>query len=208
MKSALLQEKPVSCQRVRGMELRILVKKAQAGEEEALEEICRRFGGLVKKYAFQAHVRSIAQEAEGQGWLEVMQGIRSYDEKSGVPFAGYLESRVKYGIWNLFKRERRRWEQEIQLTSGGQEEEGLSLLDKVADATDVGGEVEGQWLAQELRAAVALLPAKQRLVIGRTVLGEEGLTAVATQLGITPQGVYNLRQRGLASLKKSCAGMY
>ncbi len=189
------------------MELIILVKKAQAGDEQSVGEICRRFIGLVKKYAFQSHVRSIAQEAESQGWLEVIQGIRQYDEKSGVQFAGYIESRVKYGIWNLFKRERRRWDQEAQLDGGG-DEEGLSMLGQLVDGTDVAGEVELQWISQELRAAVALLPEKQGRVIERTVLEHESLTAVAAELGITPQGVYNLRQRGLTSLKKSCAGMY
>jgi RNA polymerase sigma factor (sigma-70 family) len=190
------------------MELNTLVKKAQAGDEQASGEICLRFAGLVKKYAFQAHIRSIAEEAEAQGWLEVIEGIRQYDEKSGVQFAGYMESRVKYGIWNLFKRERRRWENEAQLEGSSQEEDGLAMLAQLADSTDVAGEVELRWLSKEIMAGIGALPTKQQRVIVRTVLQEESLTCVAAELGITPQGVYNLRQRGLASLKRVCAGMY
>jgi len=189
------------------MELIILVKQAQAGDEEAVQEICRRFTGLVKKYAFQAHVRSIAEEAESQGWLEVLQGIQQYDEQSGIRFAGYVESRVKYGIWNLFKRERRRWDHEAELDGGGQDEE-RSRLEQLADGTNVAAEVELHWIAHELTAALALLPDKQRRVIIATIVEQERLTVVARELGITPQGIYNLRKRGLASLKKACAGMY
>jgi len=189
------------------MELLQLVNRAQAGDSQAVNEICRRFTGLVKKYAFQPHIRPIAEEAQSQGWIAVLEAIRQYDARSGVQFAGYIESRVKYGIWNLFKRERRRWQQEAQL-DGGSDEDGLAMLDQLADGTDVAGEVEIRWLSRELMTAVKVLPERQRLVILRTVVGEERLTTMAVELGITAQGVYNLRQRGLARLKILCAGMY
>lgn len=190
------------------MELILLVRKAQSGDRGAIAEICRRFTGLVKKYAFQSHVRLIADEALSQGWLEVVQGIQHYDEQTGVPFAGYVESRVKYGIWNLFKRERRRWEQEVQLDGGNQEEEGLSLLEQLPAATNVASEVGGKFLGKELMEAIARLPAKQGRVIVATVVDEERLTALAAEWGITPQAVYNLRQRGLTRLKKELIGIY
>ena len=189
------------------MELTELVKKAQEGDSQAVQDICLRFTGLVKKYAFQPHIRLITDEAESLGWLSVMQGIRQYDESCGVHFAGFIESRVKYAIWNLFKRERRRWQNEAQL-DGGSDEDGLAMLDQLADGTDVAGEVEFQWLSGELMTAVEALPDKQRMVIKKTVLGEERLTAIGVELGITTQAVYNLRQRGLARLKILCAGMY
>ena len=183
-----------------------MVKRAQGGDSQAVQEICLRFTGLVKRYAFQPHIRLIAEEAQSQGWLCVVEGIRQYDECCGVQFAGYMDSRVKYGIWNLFKRERRRWQNEAQL-DGESNDDGFSMLDQLADGTDVAGEVEAKWLSQEVMTAVAALPDKQRMVIIRSVLGEERLTAIAAELGITTQGVYNLRQRGLARLKIRCAGM-
>jgi len=186
------------------MELIELVRKAQAGDSQAVHDVCLRFTGLVKKYALQPHLNTIAQEAESQGWLAVVQGIRQFDEHWGVQFAGYMESRVKYGIWNLFKRERRRWQNEGQL-DGRNDDDGLALLALLANDTDVAEEVELAWLSQELSAAIFALPAKQRLVILRTVVGEERLTTIAAELGITTQGVYNLRQRGLARLKTLCA---
>lgn len=188
------------------MELINLVRRAQAGDSQAVQDICLRFTGLVKKYAFQPHIRPIAEEAQSQGWLAVVQGIKQFDENNGVPFAGFMESRVKYGIWNLFKRERRRWQQEGQLD--GSNDDDFSLLDRLADATDVAGEVELKWLSQELSTAIGMLPRKQQMVIMRTVVGRERLTTIAAELGITLQGVSNLRKRGLARLQTLCAGMY
>ena len=185
-----------------------MVRKAQLGDGEAMQEICLRFTGLIKKYAFQPHIRPIAEEAQSQGWLALVVGIRKYEEGSGVPFPGYIESQVKYAVWNLFKRERRRWEQEIQL-EGGQEEDGLGgLLAKLPASSDVAMEVELEWLSQELRKVMLTLPQKQAEVIVRTVIGGETLTKVGEELGITPQGIYNLRKRGFARLKILCAGMY
>lgn len=189
------------------MELLNLVKKAQEGEEEALHEVCLRFTGLVKKYARQPHIRLIAEEAEAQGWLAFVQSIKEYDPGSGVPFAGYAESRVKYAIWNLFKGERRRWQQEGQLEVSW-EEEGLSLLDRLVHEADVAREVELRYLSRELVKAMTALPDKQRQVILRTVVGEERLTELAKEIGISAQGIFNLRKRGLARLKNLCSGMY
>jgi RNA polymerase sigma factor (sigma-70 family) len=189
------------------LELHSIVKKAQSGDQEAFQEVCSRFTGLVKKYAYQPHLRPVAEEAEAQGWLAVVQAVKTYDEKSGVHFAGYVESRVKYAAWNLFKKERRRWQEE-ELIEGGQEDEGGDPLLQLPDTMDVAVEVELRFLSEELKAAVDGLPDKQRQVIQRTVLGAERLTTVAAELGITAQAVYNLRQRGLARLKTICAGMY
>jgi RNA polymerase sigma factor (sigma-70 family) len=186
------------------MELHQLVKKAQMGDKEAFQEICTRFTGLVKKYAREAHLLPIAEEAEAQGWLAIVEAVASYDEASGVHVAGYVDSKVKFAIWNLFKKERRIWQ--IQQLEGGQEETDSFI--QLPDKADVAQEVEGRWLSLQVKAAVETLPDKQRQVIIRTVMGQETLTNVAVTLGITPQAVYNLRQRGVARLKSLCSGMY
>lgn len=188
------------------MELHQLVRNAQLGDREAFHEICTCFTGLVKKYAHQAHLRPIADEAEAQGWLAVVQAVKTYDETSGVHFAGYVNSKVKFAIWNLFKKERRIWQEEQ--VEGGQEGEEVDSFAYLPDNADVAGEVENRWLSHELRSAIETLPDKQRQVILKTVIGQETLTNVAASLGVTTQAVYNLRQRGFARLKILCSGMY
>lgn len=191
------------------MSIEQLVIQAQAGNEggEAFAEVCRRFAGLVKKYANQPHVAGIKEEAAAEGWLAVAAAVRTYDPAAGVRFAGYVESRVRYAVWNLFKRERRRWQQELFLT-GSTEEEGKErpgLLDTLAAADNVEAEVEANFAVTAVREALALLPAKQQTAVARTLLGEARLADIAAELGVTPQAVYSLRQRGLARLRKELA---
>lgn len=191
------------------MKIEQLVIQAQARNEggEAFAEVCRRFAGLVKKYANQPHVAGIKEEAAAEGWLAVAAAVRTYDPAAGVRFAGYVESRVRYAVWNLFKRERRRWQQELFLT-GSTEEEGKErpgLLDALAAADNVEAEVEANFAVTAVREALALLPDKQQTAVARTLLGEARLADIAAELGITPQAVYSLRQRGLARLKKELA---
>ncbi|WP_188399518.1 RNA polymerase sigma factor [Sporomusa sp. GT1] len=191
------------------MSIEQLVIQAQAGNEdgEAFAEVCRRFTGLVKKYANQPHVAGIKEEAAAEGWLAVAAAVRTYDPAAGVRFAGYVESRVRYAVWNLFKRERRRWQQELFLT-GSTEEEGKErpgLLDTLAAADNVEAEAEANFTVTAVREALALLPAKQQTAVVRTLLGEARLADIAAELGVTPQAVYSLRQRGLARLRKQLA---
>ncbi|MDF2635285.1 MAG: polymerase, sigma-24 subunit, RpoE, subfamily [Pelosinus sp.] len=206
MAVALIQEKPVSRHKVRKMELNQLVREAQMGGQEAFQEICTRFAGLVKKYAGKNHLFPIAVEAEAQGWLAVVQAVKTYDENCGVHFAGYADSKIKFAIWNLFKKERRIWQEEK--LEGGQEGEELDVFSQLSDNTDVAQDVEERWLSRELKIAVETLPDKQRQVILKTIIGQETLTNVAVTMGVTTQAVYNLRQRGLARLKTLCARMY
>ncbi|SMC39671.1 RNA polymerase sigma factor [Sporomusa malonica] len=195
------------------MSLEQLVLEAQAGNggSAAFAEVCQRFTGLVKKYANQPHLTGIKEEATAEGWLAVAAAVQSYDQAAGVRFAGYVESRVKFAVWNLFKRERRRWQQELPLAAGGignEDSEAPGFIDTLASASNVEGEVESNSTAAVIRQALAALPKKQQLAVVKTLMGEARLADVAAELGVSPQAVYSLRQRGLARLKKELAGMY
>lgn len=189
------------------MELNQLVKRAQAGDSQAFQEVAARFTGLVKKYAGKNHLRPIAEEAKAQGWLAVAQAVKSYDEHCGVHFAGYVDSKIKFAVWNLFKKERRRWQEE-ELSEGSLVGEGPDVFAQLVDKADVAQEVETKCLSEELMKAVRMLPAKQQQVVLETIVGHKRLKDVAGELGITVQAIYNLRQRGLARLKTLCNGMY
>lgn len=189
------------------MELDQLVHKAQTGDRQAFQKVAVRFTGLVKKYAGKSHLRPIAEEAEAQGWLAVAQAVKSYDVSCGVHFAGYVDSKIKFAVWNLFKKERRRWQEE-ELSEGSQEGEGPDIFAQLVDKTNVAQEVETKWLSEELMMAVETLPDKQKQVVLETIVGHKRLINVAMELGVTVQAVYNLRQRGLTRLKSLCAGMY
>lgn len=188
------------------MELQQLVQNAKQADADALEEICRRFDGLVKKYAFQQHMKTIGGEAFSEGRLAVVESVRLYKPELGVPFAGFVENRIKYALWNLFKKERRRWQQETSLDQDCGED-GFDLLEVLTE----GGDLEEAAIQRdELRAVLSILrelPEKQQMMIRRTVLGESSLSQVAQEIAITPQAAHNLRKRGLSRLKKRLSGM-
>ncbi len=192
------------------MSLEQLVLEIQTGNtgEAAFAEICQRFTGLVKKYANQPHVAVIKEEALAEGWLAVAAAVRTYDPAAGVRFAGYVESKVKYAVWNLFKRERRHWQQELLLDNGctnDTESEPLHLIEMLVADEQVESEVETQFINQIINDALLKLPEKQRLTIVKTLLGEAQLADIAAELNVTPQAVYGLRQRGLVRLRKELA---
>ena len=198
-------EEPVPCPQVRKIELLALVEKAQAGDQAAFEEICLRFRGLVLKYARQPHIWRLGDEAEAEGWLAVVRSVKTYRASAGVQVAGYIESQVKYALWNLYKKTRRRWEREC-LPEGDEDKTGslaglaaLQMTERLYDAKETAG---------ELRILLASLPAKQRQAVVLTVLQGRRLAEVAAGMGISPQAVHNLQKRGLLRLKKLAAGMY
>ncbi|MCX7781211.1 MAG: RNA polymerase sigma factor [Negativicutes bacterium] len=185
------------------MELIELVRRAQQGDEQAFTAICRRFAGLVKKHANQPHMKPLGEDAEAEAWLAVVRAVKTYRPEMGVQVAGYVESQVKYTLWNLFKRERKRWQRETALAKSA-DDEGASLLDFLAAAADVPGEVEARSAAAEIRRALAELPARQRQAVILTLAGGQRLAEAASGMGVSPQAVFNLRSRGLARLRTLC----
>jgi len=187
------------------MELHDLVQRARQGDQAAFSEVCRRFEGLANKYAFQTHLAGIREDAKGEAMLAIVSAVRRYDAGSGAPFAGYVESKVKYAVWNLFKRERRRWQRECALEGGAEEEGGLLAV--LPAGVDVAGEVENKLLACEILRELNRLPARQQQAVRRTLLADRRLADVACELKVSVQAVHNLRQRGINRLKQAITGM-
>ena len=191
------------------MELINLVTSAQTGDRQAFTEVCRRFEGLVKLQAYQPHLRGLGDDALAEAWLAVVEAVKCYDYTIGVHFAGYVESNVKFALWNLLKRERRRWQHELLMTEGEDSDiPNLFRLDMLAGTANIEQEAERAELREELHAAIALLPERQQQALLLTLIGDRKLGEAAGELGITAQAVFNLRERALARLKKQFAGMY
>ncbi|MPN26004.1 RNA polymerase sigma factor FliA [bioreactor metagenome] len=164
---------------------------------------------MVKRQAYQPHLRILGDDALAEAWLAVAEAVRSYDYSTGVHFAGYVESKVKFALWNLFKRERCRWQRELLMTEGEDADiPGAFRLDMLAGTTNIEQEYELAELGQELRAAIATLPDRQQRALVLTLYGDNKLGEAAAILGVTAQAIHNLLQRALTRLKKQFAGMY
>lgn len=179
------------------MHIEDLVNKAQRGDQTAFEVLCGQFQGLMKKSAGRPHLRSIYEEALGAAYESFIEAVQTYDAQLGVPFAGFAKAKVHFALWNLFKRERRRWQNECALNAEGDEANTF-----VCDEVRIEEKVERKILAQELFCLIDRLPAKQRQAILLTVVSGMGLTEAGRLLGVTPQAVFNLKKRAIQELKR------
>lgn len=160
------------------------------------------FAPLVRKYTWNK-----SEDVRAEAWLAVVEATKLYDSTKGVPFAGFVKSRVKYSVWNMLRKQHRQWEHEVDLESNENNEEN-SLIDILSSGTNVSDEVEQIFLMEELREAINMLPERQRVAVIKTVVYNFSQTETAATLGVTPQAIYNLRNRGLARLKKTLERMY
>ena len=188
------------------MELQQLIVLAQAGDPAACAAVCRRFQALVRKRAGLSHLAAIREEAAAEGWLALVQAIRDYDPRRGVPFAVYAERRVAYRIWNLFKRERCRWQHEQPLAGDGAETGPEAWLERLtADDNVEAMAVRNEQQAQLQRALLAL-PPRQLQAVTATLLTERKQTDLAAEWGVSRQAVQAMCRRALAQLRRAFAG--
>lgn len=153
--------------------------------------ICQQFKPLVKKYA--GIYRRSVPDAESEAWLALIQAIHSFNPDIGVPLAGYLESRVKFGLLNLWRREMKRKRMEYQ---------GDNAFEYIAAPDDPQAELIYKEMIARMLAALQELPQRQLLVLIRIFVHGQKLAHIAQALGITAQAVYQIKKRALIRLKK------
>lgn len=182
-----------------------MVLQAQKGDAAAYYAVCCQFRGLVMKHARQGHLAAMREDAESEGWLALAQAVKDFDLSRGVPFAGYAERCVTYRLWNVFKKERRRWQTELPLESERTDDsgsEGLELLERIEASDDVAGEAERREQREVLRQALLDLPARQRQAVTATCIGEGRLLDLALAWGVSVQAVHATRKKALLSVKE------
>ncbi|MBU2702259.1 RNA polymerase sigma factor (sigma-70 family) [Sporomusaceae bacterium BoRhaA] len=151
------------------------------------------FVPLVKKYTWNK-----SDDEKAEAWLAVVEAFATYDSNKGVRLPGYVESRVKYAVWNMLKKQQRYVNHEnIE-----------SCFESQPDHIDVAEVVELKLLRKRLSKALDTLSIKQRQAIVKTIVLGYSLTEYAHELGVTPQAVFNLRKCGLNRLKKYLTRMY
>lgn len=174
------------------------VAAAGQGNQIYYEEVCRSFIPLAKRMASQPHIRPIYDEAYSLAMLKIAEAVREYQTKSGVSFAAFAYSKIKYAVWNLFKKERRIWQK--NLSPAGDMADNwleqipaeLSLEENLAAAQQV----------QLLRKAVSELPPLQRAIIEAIFFAGCKPGEVAAWLKLSPQSVSGYKMRALRSLRQ------
>lgn len=158
-------------------------------KQENTETLCQQFLPLVKKYARKYR---FLEDAEQEAWLILVQAIHSYNPAMKVPLAGYLESKIKFEMFNFCRSERGRQQKVVN---------DISLTNLPADdAPEL--LVEQKFLIKSIQRCIRQMPLKQQYVLVRNIINQYKLNRIAYDMGITTSAVYQLKKRALARLKK------
>lgn len=176
-----------------------MILTAQGGDEVAMTELCRRFAPLVKSQARLSYLRTVEEEVESEAWAAVVQAVWDYDPACGVPGEGMIAARVRFAVWNFFKRERRRWQREEHLDYDWDKEEGS---EEIAGPEDTAEQALSSVLAADSRRALQRLPVTQRMMLERVYLQGMTLQQAGKVGGVSHQAVHKSCTAGIKCLRQ------
>lgn len=164
-----------------------------------MEELFKQFSPLIKKYAY---LYRNYEDSYSEACLLFCEAVKTFDKSKGVPFEGYAMSKIKWGKYNNAKYRNKRnakvtlfdpnvdnLEEEMKIDYDPYLENPEVKLVKKQDITLINN-------------AIKQLTPKQQEVVLATITNNETLIDVSRCMGITVQGVFNLRNRGLSKIKK------
>lgn len=179
-----------------------LFRRAQAGDEESLEELMRQHDGLVHHIIRRqwGGLLSYAQVLQ-EGRIGLWRAILGFDPERGSAFSTYAGVAIARRVWGAVRRDRK---------ARGQAEAAKQVLRAACEAPSgvyfdpLAGLVE-QEIEEALHALVAHLPVKQRQIV-RAYYGLDGdtphtLVQLGEQWGCTKQAVQYHLQRALHRLR-------
>ena len=170
--------------------------RASLREPQAYAHIVRRYEAPLKRYVSRllgehgAHVEDVLQEV----FIKAYVNLNDYDRKRR--FSPWIFRIAHNEAMSLHRRKRT----EPRFVSG---EEGLLLLDRIADATDGQRIFDAARDEERLHAAIAGLGARFRDAIILRYLEERDYEDIADILQLPPGTVATLIRRGKERLRKS-----
>lgn len=173
------------------------VAAAKSGSIQYYTEVCTAFVPLAKSMAARSFLRPVYDDAYSIAILTIAEAVQEYRPESGVPFSAYVYTKVKYAVWNLFKKERQIWQNNCCPATDSEFDDWLTQLP--AD-TSVENEVLMSARRLILQQAVRQLPRLQRLVIEGVFFKGQKSGEVARSLNMSPQAVYGVKRRALHTL--------
>ena len=179
--------------------LKDLVEEAKAGSQDAQTELLDRLKPLLlytlKRYAWGMDWKEMLQEAN----LAVLEGIREYNEDTGVPFLAYLKTKLAFHIYNQSRKQRVMY----SLNTSADEETGQELLDRIADETaNPLGDVLRKEHKMAVRSALNRLDPPLRQVILLHYYRGMSLKSIAKAQGVCYKTVLRRKDKALEKLSE------
>lgn len=172
-----------------------LIEKSQKGDENALSTLCKKYEPLILKYAKNSHVATLGEDVKSELWLIFLEAVYKYTPTKGIPVAGYLQSAIKYGQWNLFKKYRKQWQHEQSLSndlSPTSNSDNIQNLDKFfISSENLEEEFIERFTCSEqyklLREALKHLTVAEKELLLRHYIHQESLAKIAREKGYSRQ---------------------
>lgn len=129
--------------------------------------------------------------------IVLLNAVETFNEDLGVPFSGYLKKELFYYFVNVAKVHQNFY----SLDSSAGDEDSFSLLNSLADATDI----EGDYLrAADLSALQQYLPRlreRQRWIIEEHYGKNRSFREIAGSIGVSANSLVKLHRRAIADLR-------
>jgi RNA polymerase sigma factor (sigma-70 family) len=176
-----------------------LVKQAQGGCAESLNELMERHEGLVRWVVQRQWLLTLPEEEARQaGRRGLWRAILGYDPGRGTTFSTYAYKAIMRYIWTAVKSERRRLNRELPV--------GILAALYYKTGPDPAGLRDWQEIDKSLLELVKRLPKRLQGVITANYGLEEGkpqtLQAIGVQLGLSRERVRQLRNAALVWLSQ------
>ncbi len=181
-----------------------LVKKSNAGDKKATEELYHRYIGLIRKCAHQQHLMTEKSDVEAHLTLTFLEAIKQYDDALHIPFAGFIQSRMHFGAWNTFKQMRRRWQHEMELLRDDNSPDSSQQESKFfSDVFNLEDEVISREQRKSLKKAMRVLTINEKMILREHYQEDKNFATIASEKGCSRQAIRYTYLRALQKLKKA-----
>lgn len=149
---------------------------------------------MIRRYVYEVDA---VDDYLSEAAIVLLNTVESFNEDLGVPFSGYLKKELFYYFVNVAKRHQNLYS--LDASSG--DEDSFSLLNTLADATDI----EGAYLeAEDLSALQRYLPRlreRQRWIIAEHYGKNRSFREIAESIGVSANSLVKLHRRAIADLR-------
>lgn len=174
-----------------------LIGECKKGNKAAVEELIRKVKPLVLKVVASGFFdNNTRDDMIQQGYLIVLETIKSFDDTKNRPYLAYLKSALYYGICKKTRGK------EI-LCLNDRAGEDMEIIDMLADDSKEADEVIIDMEEHErLHRAIDMLTERQREVIIQRFFCNMSLKDISGSMGLAYITVLTIQKKALYSLKR------
>lgn len=178
-----------------------LLQRISNREDQAWRQVLATYRPCVLAQAGRYRLdHELREDLQQRVWLLLLQHARQIRDPDRL--AGWLATTARREAWRLLQQRRR----EVALADPNHASPRYDPVRRGGEQPDLGADLIAAEQRDAIRAAVALLPTRQRAVIERLMDGETSYHEVSAQLGMPQGSIGPTRMRALATLRRHLQG--